>query len=90
MSQYGATTVTGHPNDALAAITAVVIGGTRLEGGKVSLTGAIWGTGLSVILQGGLVVIGVPSFWQLGVVGLVLVIAVCLDRIQERRTRSRP
>lgn len=85
LSHFGATTITGHPNDALAAITAVVIGGTRLEGGRVSLAGAVWGTALSVILQTGLVIIGVPSFWQLGAVGFVLIVAVCLDRIQARR-----
>jgi ribose transport system permease protein len=85
LSHYGATTISGHPNDSLAAITAVVIGGTRLEGGKISIGGTVWGTALSVILQGGLVIIGVPSFWQLAAVGLVLIVAVCLDRIQARR-----
>ncbi|WP_417374487.1 ABC transporter permease [Glutamicibacter protophormiae] len=85
LSMYGATTVTGHPNDALAAITAVVIGGTRLEGGRISLPGAVWGTALSIILQGGLVIMGVPSFWQLAAVGVVLIAAVVLDRIQARR-----
>ncbi|WP_417563896.1 ABC transporter permease [Microbacterium sp.] len=85
LSMYGATTVTGHPNDALAAITAVVIGGTRLEGGRISLAGAVWGAALSIILQGGLVVMGVPSFWQLAAVGTVLIGAVVLDRIQQKR-----
>ena len=89
LSHYGATTVMGHPNTALAAITAVVIGGTRLEGGRISLAGAVWGAALAVILQGGLVMIGVPSFWQLGAVGLVLIVAVCLDRIQARRQSAR-
>jgi ribose transport system permease protein len=85
LSHYGSTTVNGHASDALAAITAVVIGGTRLEGGKVSIVGALWGTGLSVLLQGGLVVIGVVPFWQLIAVGTVLIVAVCLDRIRFRR-----
>jgi ribose transport system permease protein len=85
LSHFASTTVNGHTNDALAAITGVVIGGTRLEGGKVSLPGALWGTGLSVVLQGGLVVIGVAPFWQLIAVGTVLIVAVCLDRIRFRR-----
>jgi ribose transport system permease protein len=85
LSHYASTTVNGHTNDALAAITAVVIGGTRLEGGKVSIPGTLWGTGLSVVLQGGLVVIGVAPFWQLIAVGTVLIAAVCLDRIRFRR-----
>jgi ribose transport system permease protein len=85
LSHFASTTVNGHTNDALAAITAVVIGGTRLEGGKVSLPGTLWGTGLSVVLQGGLVVIGVAPFWQLIAVGTVLIVAVCLDRVRFRR-----
>lgn len=85
LSHYASTTVNGHPNDALAAITAVVIGGTRLEGGKISLPGALWGTGLSVLLQGGLAVLGVTPFWQLIAVGTVLIVAVSLDRIRFRR-----
>jgi ribose transport system permease protein len=89
LSHYASTVVNGHTNDALAAITAVVIGGTRLEGGKISLFGALWGTGLSVLLQGGLAVIGVSSFWQLIAVGTVLIVAVCLDRIRfMRRARA--
>jgi ribose transport system permease protein len=89
LSHYASTTVNGHTNDALAAITAVVIGGTRLEGGKISLPGALWGTCLSVLLDGGLVVIGVTAFWQLIAVGTVLIAAVCLDRIQLRRRTAR-
>jgi ribose transport system permease protein len=89
LSHFATTTVNGHTNDALAAITAVVIGGTRLEGGKVSLPGTLWGTGLSVVLQGGLVVIGVAPFWQLIAVGTVLIVAVCLDRIRFRRRTGR-
>jgi ribose transport system permease protein len=89
LSHYASTTVNGHTNDALAAITAVVIGGTRLEGGKISLLGTLWGTGLSVVLQGGLVVIGVAPFWQLIVVGAVLIAAVCLDRVRLRRRAAR-
>lgn len=85
LGHYAATTVNGHSNDALAAITAVVIGGTRLEGGKISLPGALWGTGLSVLLQGGLAVLGVSPFWQLIAVGTVLIAAVSLDRIRFRR-----
>ena len=44
---------------------------------------------LAVILQVGLVIIGVSAFWQLIVVGAVLLIAVLLDRVSVvRRSRS--
>lgn len=88
ISRYGSTAIAGHNQDALAAITAVVIGGTLLEGGRVSIIGAIWGALLAVILQTGLVVLGVPAFYQLIAIGLVLIVAVALDRLRVRR-RSR-
>jgi ribose transport system permease protein len=81
LSHFASTTITGHANDALNAVTAAVIGGTLLEGGKISIPGAIWGTGLAVILQGGLVIAGVSSYYQLIAVGAVLILAVGLDRV---------
>jgi ribose transport system permease protein len=81
LSHFASTSIAGHANDALNAVTAAVIGGTLLEGGKISIPGAIWGTGLAVILQGGLVIAGVSSYYQLIAVGSVLILAVGLDRI---------
>lgn len=89
LSRFGSTALAGHANDALAAVTAAVIGGTLLEGGRISITGTVWGAFLAVILQVGLVIIGVSAFWQLIVVGAVLLIAVLLDRVSVvRRSRS--
>jgi ribose transport system permease protein len=89
LARFGATALNGHANDALGAVTAAVIGGTLLEGGKISITGAAWGAGLAVILQVGLVILGVSAFWQLIVVGVVLLAAVLLDRVAAlRRSRS--
>ena len=88
LSRFGSTAIAGHANDALAAVTAVVIGGTLLQGGHISIFGAVWGAGLAVILQQGLVIAGVPSFWQLIVVGVVLLFAVVLDRISSQRRSS--
>jgi ribose transport system permease protein len=73
----------------LAAVTAVVIGGTLLEGGFISIIGTLWGAGLAVILQAGLVISGVSSYWQLIVVGVVLLVAVVLDRVTYKRRSSR-
>lgn len=85
IARFGATTTSGHTNDALNALTAVIIGGTLLEGGRVSIIGAIWGTALAVTLQEGLVVIGVQAFYQLIAVGAVLIVAVSVDRFRYRR-----
>lgn len=88
IAHFGGTSLNGHANDALNAVTAAVIGGTVLEGGKISIPGAIWGTALAVILQGGLVIIGVSAYYQLMAVGVVLIVAVGLDRISYRRRRQ--
>ncbi len=85
LARFGSTALGGHNNDALAAVTAVVIGGTLLQGGHISIIGAVWGALLAVILQTGLVIAGVPSFWQLIVVGLVLLVAVVIDRASASR-----
>lgn len=88
ISRFASTSINGHANDALNAVTAAVIGGTLLEGGKVSIAGTIWGTALAVILQGGLVIVGVSSYYQLMAVGAVLIVAMGLDRVAAARRRS--
>jgi ribose transport system permease protein len=85
IARFGTTTVAGHTQDGLAAVTAVVIGGTLLEGGRVSILGAIWGTVLAIVLADGLVVLGVAAFYQLIAIGGVLIVAVALDRLRYRR-----
>ncbi len=69
------------PTVSLEAIAAVLLGGTTLEGG----TGSIVGTGLGVlfigVLQNGLGLAGVPSFWQEVVTGVILVSAVLGNRL---------
>jgi ribose transport system permease protein len=88
LSRFGSTALNGHSNDSLGAVTAVVIGGTLLQGGFISIPGAVCGAAMSVILQSGLVIAGVPSFWQLIVVGLVLILAVLVDRISSKQRAS--
>ena len=79
LTRFATTNLAGHQTDALAAITACVIGGTSLFGGRVSIGGVLTGTLLAVILQDGLVVIGLSSYYQLIAIGAVLIAAVFLD-----------
>lgn len=78
LSRYASTNLSGHQTDALAAIAGAVIGGTNLFGGRISIWGAVFGALLAVILQDGLVVIGLAAFYQLIAVGVVLITAVSL------------
>jgi ribose transport system permease protein len=83
LTRFATTNLAGHTNDGLAAITAAVIGGTSLFGGRVSLAGVLSGTLLAVILEDGLIVVGLSPFYQLIAIGVVLIAAVSLD--QRRR-----
>jgi ribose transport system permease protein len=77
-SRFGTTNVGGHETAALAAIAGVVIGGGALFGGRVSIPGAVLGALLAVILETGLVILGLDPFYQQIAIGVVLLFAVYL------------
>ncbi|MGX7163531.1 ABC transporter permease [Enterococcus massiliensis] len=62
------------------AIAAVVLGGTSLSGGKGRIFGTLVGALIIGTLNNGLNLLGVSSFYQQIVKGIVIVIAVLLDR----------
>ncbi|MFD0714585.1 ABC transporter permease [Paenibacillus sp. GCM10027626] len=64
----------------LDAIAAVVIGGTSLAGGRGRLWGTLVGALIIGILNNGLDLLGVSSYWQQVVKGAIIVIAVLVDR----------
>lgn len=86
VTRFATTNVAGHQTDALAAIAAVVIGGSSLFGGVASVGGTILGTLIPVTLATGLVIMRVESFYQLIAVGIILILAVYWD--QRRRSGS--
>lgn len=71
--------------DELYVIAAAVIGGTSLAGGAGTIVGAMLGALIMQSLQSGMVLLGVDTPLQNIVVGLVLVTAVWLDTIYNRR-----
>jgi ribose transport system permease protein len=84
LSRFATTNVAGHTNDALAAVAGAVIGGTSLFGGRASVIGAVFGALLAVILQTGLIAVGLTPFYQQVAVGVVLITAVYADRRRQR------
>ena len=60
----------------LDMITAVILGGASLSGGKGRLVGTFLAIVVLAILTNGLILIGVPSYWQLPVKGCVLMGAI--------------
>ncbi|MGO1162816.1 ABC transporter permease [Brucella pseudogrignonensis] len=68
----------------LNAIAAAVLGGTSMSGGRGTIGGTIIGAFVIGILSDGLVMMGVSSFWQMVIKGLVIIIAVVVDQAQRR------
>jgi erythritol transport system permease protein len=68
----------------LNAIAAVVLGGTSLAGGRGTIWGTIVGALVIGVLTNGLVLLGVQEFWKKVITGLVIILAVVLDQLQER------
>ena len=85
---FHTTTIAGHGFDNLKVITAVVIGGTSLFGGRGTVIGTVIGVFIPAVLSSGLVILGVQSYWQDVAVGAVLIAAVYVDQLR-RRSRER-
>ncbi len=65
----------------LFAIASVIIGGASLMGGKGSLGGSIIGVLLLGVLENGLLISGVEPFYRFITVGLILIVAVVIDKL---------
>jgi ribose transport system permease protein len=68
----------------LRVITAVILGGASLTGGKGSVPGALVGVVFMALLNNALIIARVSSYWQGITVGLILVLAVALDSYRSR------
>ena len=68
----------------LNAIAAAVLGGTSMSGGRGTIGGTIIGAFVIGILSDGLVMMGVSSFWQMVIKGLVIIVAVVVDQAQRK------
>lgn len=69
----------------LQVIAAVVIGGTSLAGGSGTLLGALLGVLIISIIQSGIVFFGVSPNYARFITGVVILLAIALDRILKRR-----
>jgi fructose transport system permease protein len=71
--------------DNLDSITAVVLGGTSLFGGRGSVIGTLIGALIVGIVRNGLQLMGVRSIYQVLITGILVILAVAVDQIARRR-----
>jgi fructose transport system permease protein len=87
-----ARTEVGDPNagqtDNLDSITAVVLGGTSLFGGRGNVIGTLIGALIVGVFRNGLVLIGVSSVYQTLITGMLVILAVSFDQLSHRRSRG--
>jgi fructose transport system permease protein len=85
-----ARTDVGDPNagqtENLESITAVVLGGTSLFGGRGTIVGTLIGALIVGVLRNGLILLGVASIYQVLITGVLVILAVTVDQLARRRS----
>src|SRR5690606_21417516 len=69
----------------LDIIAAAVLGGASLFGGEGSIIGIVLATILMQIVRNGLVLMGLPSFWQSMAIGCMILLVILLDAWRRKR-----
>jgi fructose transport system permease protein len=76
----------GQTTENLDSITAVVLGGTSLFGGRGAIIGTLIGAVIVGVFRNGLTLIGVEVIYQYLVTGILVILAVSVDQLTHRRT----
>lgn len=82
----------GQPNIAdgfeMNVLTAAVLGGVSVNGGKGNIPGAIIGAAIIGVLNNGMSIIGANDYWQKVITGIVLFAVVVFDSVSRSRRKS--
>ena len=81
-SQTGAGIPNAAANYNMTALSAVILGGAALTGGKGTILGTFLGSMVLAILQNGMNMLSVGAYWQDIIIGAVLVLSVSIDAIK--------
>ena len=89
LMQFSRLTV-GDPTVAIGkeldVIAAVVIGGGSLSGGKGSIVGSMVGALIMTVIRSGCAQMDIPNWRQEIITGIIIIVAVALDRLRQRKT----
>jgi ribose transport system permease protein len=88
LSQVGGASVNANIGLELSVVTAVVLGGASLSGGRGGIVGTILAVLIVGVLGNGLIQLGVPSFWIEVANGVLLLAAVGFDQLRVRLTHA--
>ena len=67
------------------AIAATVLGGTSLSGGRGSVGRAMFGVAIIAVINNGMNLMHINSYWQKVVIGAIILLAVILDMAQNKK-----
>lgn len=87
-SQLGAASPQAASGMELSVVTAVILGGASLAGGRGAIAGTMLGLLIIGTLNNGLVLLNVSSFWQTVAQGALLIAAVSFDQLRIRLTSN--
>lgn len=72
----------------LTVIAAVVLGGASITGGRGTVLGTVLGVFLVVIMNNSLILLGISSYWQKVVIGLIIIISTGITAYQAKKKRE--
>jgi fructose transport system permease protein len=84
VARTGAGDPNAGQNSAMESITAVVLGGTSLMGGRGNILGTLVGAMIVGVFRNGLQLMGIPSVYQVLITGILVILAVSVDQLSHR------
>ena len=88
MARFTSATPTFGQGLEMTAISAAVIGGASLTGGKGTVLGAVLGITLLQVVTSSLILLDVNPYWQQFISGLILLAAISIDSISQNRKKK--
>lgn len=81
-SQVGSAVPSVGQGSEMSVLSAVILGGVSLSGGKGKVSGTVLGIFILAVIQNGMTLLSIPSFYQYIINGTVLILAVLMDIIK--------
>ena len=72
----------------MPSVTAACIGGTSLSGGRGGIIGAVVGGIFMGVIQNAIVILQISAYWEKVIIGVVIIIAISIDRLKVMRNRD--